>query len=358
MTEVGVLKKMNSRFEQIDFDNLGFGRYFSDHIFEAENVDNYWNSGIIKKYAPMLIDPGMSTLHYGQTIFEGLKAYRDFEKGGVNIFRPDMNAKRLKNSAERLCMPTYDTDNFIDAIKDIVKIDEKFIPHKEGQSLYLRPLLFGDGNFLGVHPSDTYKFLIMSSPVASYYEEGLKPLKILVSSDNARTVRGGLGAAKTAANYAASLYAAKQAKKAGFAQVLWLDGVNMEYVDEVGAMNIFFVIDDVLITPTLDTGTILPGVTRDTVIQLGREKGLKVEERKIKISEVFEAHNDGKLQEVFGTGTAAIISPVGLLSYKGQEIEINNMNIGPIAQHFYDTILGLVHGKIEDTNNWNLHVEL
>lgn len=359
MIEANIISSSpTSRIEEIDYSNLGFGRYFSDHIYEAENVDNFWNTGIIKKYSPMLIDPGMSTLHYGQTIFEGLKAYRDFKNGGVNIFRPDMNAKRLNRSAERLCMPEFPNENFIDAVCDIVSIDEKFIPKEKGQSLYIRPLLFGDGNFLGVHASDTYKFLIMTSPVASYYEEGLKPIKILVSDEYARTVRGGLGAAKTAANYAASLYAARKAKQQGFAQVLWLDGVTMEYVDEVGAMNIMFIIDNKIITPTLDTGTILPGVTRDTVLTLAEDFGYEIEVRRIKIQEVFDAHKKGILQEVFGTGTAAIISPVGLLSYKGEEIEINNMEIGPVAQKFYDTILGLVHGEIEDDYNWNVHLNI
>jgi branched-chain amino acid aminotransferase len=359
MVEANVISaNPKSRIESIDFNNLGFGRYFSDHIFEAENVDNFWNTGIIKKYSPMLIDPAMSTLHYGQTIFEGLKAYRDFKNGGVNIFRPEMNARRLNRSAERLCMPTYLEEDFIDAIKDIVTIDEKFIPNERGQSLYIRPLLFGDGNFLGVHPSDTYKFLLMTSPVASYYAEGLKPVKILVSHEFARTVRGGLGAAKTAANYAASLYAARIAKQKGFAQVLWLDGATMENIDEVGAMNIVFVIDGKIVTPTLESGTILPGVTRDTVIKLSNELGYEVEERTVKVQEVFDAYHDGSLTEVFGTGTAAIISPVGQLTYKDEDMVINNMEIGPVAQKFYDTIIGLVHGEIEDTNNWNLHLDI
>lgn len=351
-------KAIMSRFEQIDFNNLGFGKYFSDHVYEAEYVDNTWHEGIIKRYQAMSIDPGMSTLHYGQTIFEGLKAYKDFKKGGVNIFRPNMNAKRLSNSAERICMPRFDESRFLEAVELLVRKDAKFIPQNEGQSLYIRPLLFGDGNFLGVHPSDTYKFLVMCSPVASYYQEGLKPVRILVEDQMARTVRGGLGEAKTAANYAASLYSGRKAKSLGFAQVLWLDGVNLEYVDEVGAMNIMFVIDGKLITPSLDRGTILPGVTRDTVIQLGKDFGMDVEERDIKISEVIESHKNGKLQEVFGTGTAAIISPVGELNYKGEAHIINNMEIGPVAQKFYDTIIGLVHGTVEDTHNWNHHIDL
>lgn len=350
--------KSMSRFEQIDFNNLGFGKYFGDHVYESEYVDGVWHEGIVKKYQAMSIDPGMSTLHYGQTIFEGLKAYKDFKNGGFNIFRPDMNAKRLSNSAERICMPRFDQERFIEAVDLLVRKDEKFVPQKEGQSLYIRPILFGDGNFLGVHPSDTYKFLVMCSPVASYYQEGLKPVRILVEDEMARTVRGGLGRAKTAANYAASLYSGRKAKSLGFAQVLWLDGVHLEYVDEVGAMNIMFMIDDVLVTPSLDRGTILPGVTRDTVIQLAKDFGMPVEERDIKISEVIEAHEAGKLQEVFGTGTAAIISPVGELNFKGKAHTINNMEIGPVAQKFYDTIIGLVHGTVEDKHGWNHHIDI
>jgi branched-chain amino acid aminotransferase len=305
----------------------------------------------------MEIEPGMCTLHYGQTIFEGLKAFRDIN-GGVNIFRPDKNAERLNNSAIRLCMPTYDPDLFIQALIELVKVDNQFIPYKRGQSLYLRTVLFGSSNFLGVHASTDYKLIIMTSPVASYYAAGLNPVKILVEDKYVRAAKGGLGSAKTAANYAASLYANMKAAEKGFAQVLWLDAITHDLVNEVGAMNIMFVIDNELITPSLESGTILPGVTRATVIELAKEWGMEVTERGLSITEVIEAHQTGRLKEVFGTGTAAVISPVGLLAYKDKEFVINNMEIGPIAQKFYDTITGIHYGEIEDKYGWNVHFDI
>jgi len=356
MANIPVTLTTESRYDSIDWDNLRFGRFFSDHVFYADYIDGEWQDGQIVPYGPMVFEPGLCTLHYGQTIFEGLKAFRTVQ-GGINVFRPDMNAKRLNNSAHRLVMPDYSEYKFIDAIHDLVKIDEKFIPEGEGKSLYIRPLLFGTGNFLGVEASSTYRLIIMTSPVGSYYAGGLKPIKILVSNEFVRTVRGGLGMAKTAANYAASLLAGKKAKAAGFDQVLWLDGVSLEYVDEVGAMNIMFVIDDELVTPPLSQETLLAGVTRDTVLQLANDMGLKTSERRIKIKEVFAAAEDGSLKEVFGTGTAAIISPVGLLSWNGNSIEINNMQIGELTQKFYDTITGIQRGIIEDKWGWNFEVK-
>lgn len=348
----------DARLERIDFNNLGFGRYFSDHVYVSDFNNGKWSDGEVVPYANMPFAPGMSTLHYGQSIFEGLKAYKDFKKGGLNIFRPNMNAKRLNNSARRMCIEEFPEEQFIDALCQVVQTDKIFLPQEKGQSLYIRPLVFGDSNFLGVHSSPTFKFLIMTCPVASYYESGLAPVKILVTHEYARTVEGGLGMAKTAANYAASLYAGRMAKEQGFQQVLWLDGSQKKYIDEVGAMNIFFVIGDEVITPPLDSGTILPGITRDTVIQLAKQWGLKVNEYRISIDEVWEAHKNGNLKEVFGTGTAATISPVGLLSYKGESITINNNEIGKISAKLYDHITGIQHGLIEDTNNWNLHLDI
>ncbi|MCX6155365.1 MAG: branched-chain amino acid aminotransferase [Candidatus Kapabacteria bacterium] len=352
-----VTKTTNTRINNVNWDNLGFGVYFSDHMFMSDYVDGKWDDGAIVPYGAMQIEPALCTLHYGQTIFEGLKAFRSV-RGGVNIFRPHKNAARLNYSADRLCIPRYDTATLIDAMKELVKIDSKWVPSKRTQSLYFRPFVFGSGNFLGVQVSSSYRLIIMTSPVASYYPDGMAPVKILVSSEYARAVRGGLGAAKTAANYASSLLGGKKAKEMGFAQVLWLDAVSRAFIDEVGAMNIVFVIDGELITPPLDNGTILNGVTRDTVITLAKDWGMKVSERLITVEEVFEAHNDGKLNEVFGTGTAAVISPVGLLSYRGNNITINDNQIGPIAQRLYDTITGIQHSEIEDIYGWNVHVDL
>jgi branched-chain amino acid aminotransferase len=257
-----------------------------------------------------------------------------------------------------MCIEEFSEEQFIEAVKAIVKKDIAFLPQEKGQSLYIRPVVFGDGNFLGVHSSPSFKFIIMTSPVASYYESGLAPVKILVTHEYARTVEGGLGMAKTAANYAASLYAGRMAKQQGYQQVLWLDGRERKFIDEVGAMNIFFVIDGELVTPTLENGTILPGVTRDTVIQLGKEWGMNVREERISIDEIWDAHKSGKLNEVFGTGTAATISPVGLLSYKGESITINNGEIGQVSNRLYETITGIQHGLIEDTHSWNIHLDI
>lgn len=356
--ELVVENEKDTRLDRIDYQNLGFGRYFSDNVFISEYRNGKWSEGEIIPYGELPFEPGMSTLHYGQSIFEGLKAYKDFNKGGVNIFRPGMNAKRLNNSARRMCIEEFPEENFVDAVCQIVQKDKIFLPQEKGQSLYIRPIVFGDGNFLGVHSSPTFKFIIMTSPVGSYYDSGMEPVKILVTHEYARTVEGGLGMAKTAANYAASLYAGRMAKQNGFQQVLWLDGRERKYIDEVGAMNIVFVIDGELITPPLDSGTILPGITRDTVIQLAKEWGMPVREYRISIDEVWEAHRNGKLNECFGTGTAATISPVGLLSYKGESITINNGEIGEISKRMFDTITSIQHGLIEDTHNWNLHLNI
>ncbi len=357
MSDIKIRKIDKTKINDIDWSNLGFGKYFSDYMFIANFKNGTWDNGEIMPYAPLEIEPGMCTLHYGQTIFEGLKAYRDIN-GGANLFRPDMNAKRLNRSAKQLCIPQYDVQKLIDAMTELVKIDKNWIPKERGHSLYLRPVMFGSSNFLGVHPSDDYMLIVMTSPVASYYPEGLNPVKILVMDKFVRAVRGGLGSAKTAANYAASLYGGKVAKEQGFSQVLWLDGINHEYIDEVGAMNIMFVIDGEIYTPSLEQGSILAGVTRDSVITLAKEWGIKVNERPIKIAEVFEAHQAGKLQEAFGTGTAAVISPVGMFKYNDNEIVVNNMEIGSLAQKFYDTITGIQYGEIEDKHGWNVHIDL
>jgi branched-chain amino acid aminotransferase len=356
MNDFRIIKTEKTRFNDIDFNNLGFGKYFSDHMYLADYKDGKWEEGCIMPYGPLPMEPGLCTLHYGQTIFEGLKAFHSV-KGGINIFRPEMNAKRLNHSATRLCIPEYDTGLLVDAIVQLAKVDYNFIPKERGCSLYIRPVMFGSGNFLGVHSSDTFRLIVMTSPVASYYSEGLNPVNIMISYEYVRAVKGGLGTAKTAANYAASLLAGTKAKEAGYSQVLWLDGITHEFIDEVGAMNIMFIIGDELITPPLDQGTILAGITRDTVLILAREWGIKVTERPLKINEVFEAHKNGQLKEVFGTGTAAVISPVGQLNFKGAVININNREIGPVAQKLYDTITGIQYGEIEDKYGWNVHFE-
>lgn len=356
MKDIKIIRSSTTRINEVDWNNLRFGIFFSDHMFESTYSDGEWDVGKIVPYSKIDLEPANCTLHYGQTIFEGLKAFRS-KKGGINIFRPGMNAKRLARSAEAVCIPPYDVEHLVEAIKLLVKTDEQWIPKRRGESLYIRPVVFGYGNFLGVAASDTYKLYVITSPVASYYAEGLNPVKILVETEHVRAVRGGLGSAKTAANYAASMLAGKKAHEKGFSQVLWLDGVNRKDIDEVGAMNIMFVIGDELITPSLHKGTILPGITRDSVLTLAREWGMKVSERDITIDEVKEAHRKGELKEVFGTGTAAVISPVGLLHYDGENMIINDGKIGPYAQKFYDTITGIQYGELEDTHNWIVHID-
>ncbi len=357
MYNINFKRADKTRINDVDWNNLRFGVYFSDHVFISDYEGDSWGNDRIEPYGPMPVEPALCTLHYGQTIFEGLKAFKSV-KGGVNLFRPRKNAERMCKSAERLVIPPFDVDRMINAMIELIKYDRNWVPKEKGQSLYLRPFCYGSGNFLGVQPSPTYRFIIMTSPVASYYAEGLNPVKILVSSDYVRAVPGGTGFAKTAANYAASLLGGKKAKERGFSQVLWLDAVTRKFLDEVGAMNIMFVIDDELVTPSLDHGTILDGVTRNTVLHLAREWGMKVAERDLSIDEVMAANKSGKLQECFGTGTAAVISPVGMLEYKGEQIIVNDNKIGPVAQKFYDTITGIQYGEIEDKYGWNVHIDL
>lgn len=351
-----VTKATTTKINNVDWNNLSFGKYFSDHMFISDYENGKWNDGEILPYGPMPVEPTMCTLHYGQSVFEGLKAFH-CKEGGANIFRPIMNARRLATSCEKVCIPPYNPEKVLEDLKALITIEKDWIPKTRGHALYIRPVIYGSGNFLGVHPSDTYRHIIMLSPVASYYKEGLNPVKIKVEHLYTRAVKGGLGSAKTAANYAASLYAGTQAQKDGFAQVLWLDGVSKTFVDEVGAMNIMFLIGDELITPSLESGTILAGVTRDSVLTIARDWGYKVSERAVKFDEIMEAYEKGTLKEVFGTGTAAVISPVGQLTFEGKNLVINDGKIGEFSQKMYDTITGIQYGEIEDKFNWNMHID-
>jgi branched-chain amino acid aminotransferase len=357
MTDIKIQRAEKTRYNDVDWNNLRFGVYFSDHIFVSDYINGKWDGGRIEPYGEMGFEPALCTLHYGQTVFEGLKAFRDV-KGGANIFRPDENAKRMNNSSDMVCIPKFDEKLMVEGISELVKIDKKFIPDKKGQSLYIRPFVFGTGNFLGVSASPTYRLIVITSPVGSYYASGLEPVKIMVESNYVRAVQGGLGLAKTAANYAASLKAGEIAHEKGFSQVLWLDGVHRKLIDEVGAMNIMFVIGDELVTPSLDRGTILNGITRKSALQIAREWGMKVTERDITIDEIIDNYRSGKLKEIFGTGTAAVISPVGLLEYKGEDMIINDNKIGPVAQKIYNEITGIQYGEIEDKHKWNVHLDI
>ncbi len=339
------------RKELPDPAHLGFGIHTTDHMFTMEYRDGSgWINPKIVPYAPFALDPAAACLHYGQAIFEGLKAYRG-SHGAIRLFRARDNMKRLNRSARRMCIPVVDEELIFKAIKKLVSIEKRWVPQAKGTSLYIRPYIFATEPFLGVRPAKQYILAIILSPVGAYYAEGFNPVKIFVTDKYVRAAPGGVGEAKTAGNYAASLMASEEAKEMGFTQVLWLDAVKRKNIEEVGTMNIFFLIDDTLVTPAL-TGTILPGVTRDSVITLARDWGVRVEERTISIDEVLEKAGSGQLKECFGTGTAAVISPVGSLYYKGKTIQINGGETGPVAQKFFDAITSIQYGEKEDTYGW------
>jgi len=334
-----------------DQSKLGFGTIFTDHMFNMDyNPDEGWHNPRIEPYAPISMEPSTMVLHYGQAVFEGLKAYRTAD-GRIQLFRPWDNFKRLNRSCRMLCIPEFDESIALDALKQLISLENKWVPSAQETSLYIRPTIIAMDPFLGVRASFTYRFFIILSPVGAYYPEGFDPVKIWVSRDHVRAVRGGVGEAKTPGNYAASLLAGDKAHEKGYTQVLWLDGVKRENIEEVGAMNIFFVIDDELITPAL-SGSILHGITRDSVLALARSWDMKVAERQISIDEVMSAHAAGRLQEIFGCGTAAVISPVGELKYGDQVIDVTDGKVGPLAQKFYQTITDIQYGRTDDPMTW------
>jgi branched-chain amino acid aminotransferase len=350
------IEKTKSPKQKPDENNLGFGTYFTDHMFVMEYAtDKGWHDPKIIPYGPLQLDPSAMVLHYGQAVFEGLKAY-NAKNGKILLFRPSKNMERINLSNERLCIPPIDEDFAIEAIKALVKFEKDWIPSREGTSLYIRPFIISTEPNLGVKPSNTYKFVVILSPVGAYYPEGIDPVKIYVEDSYVRAVKGGLGYAKTPGNYAASLKAQVDSEEKGYTQVLWLDGIEKRYIEEVGTMNVFFKINGEVITPSLE-GSILPGVTRDSVIQLLKSWSVKVDERRISIQEVFDAHANGALEEAFGTGTAAVISPIGELNWEGKIISINNGKTGEFARKIYNTITGIQSGKIEDNFGWTVEVE-
>ena len=337
-------------------DTLGFGKFYTDHMFVMDYTEGTgWHDPVIVPYAPLLLDPAAMVFHYGQAVFEGLKAYRA-EDGRVLLFRPDMNAKRLNRSDERLCIPAIDEEMIVHAINELVKVDADWIPSAPGTSLYIRPFTLASEPHLGVRPALTYKFVIILSPVGSYYANGIAPTKILIEDEYVRATIGGIGFTKAAANYAISLKAQEKAKKLGYAQVLWLDSQERKYIEEVGTSNAFFVIDGELVTPEL-SGTILPGITRDSVIALAKSWYIKVTERKISVEEIYAAHADGKLDEAFASGTAAVISPVGEFNWAGNAITINDGEIGALAQKLYDELTGIQTGRIQGPAGWAMEVK-
>lgn len=335
--------------------NPGFGQYFSDHIFEMDyNPKQGWHNFSIKPLDTLSFHPATMFFHYGQSAFEGMKAFRTVSDEIV-LFRPDRHFKRLNASSKRLCMPEIDVDFAINVLKELVSIDKDWVPYNEEESLYIRPFIFGTDPMLGVKPSSNYKFIILLSPVGAYYPEGFKPVKILVQDQYVRAIRKGLGECKTPANYAASLLATESAKNLGYTQVLWLDAVELKYIEEVGTMNIFVHLKDEVVTPKL-TGGILHGITRATVLELLKEWGINHSERLISIDEAFEAHSNKNLHGIFGTGTAAVISSVGVLRYKDKEIRINDMQPGQLDVRLFNEITSIQRGKIPDRHGWLLPV--
>jgi len=331
--------------------SLSFGTLFTDHMFNMDYDSRQgWHTPRIEPYGPFKLDPATTFFHYGQGVFEGLKAYR-IESGDIQLFRPKENFKRLNRSSTMLCIPQIDESFAFEAVKQLLRVDKHWVPSAPGTSLYIRPAIIATDPFLGLRSSLTYRFFIILSPVGAYYPEGFNPVKIWVTQNHVRTVRFGMGEAKTPGNYAASLGATEEAHKEGYTQVLWLDGVEQKHIEEVGSMNIFFVMDNVLVTPALN-GSILPGITRDSVLKLARSWEMSVSERKIAIDEIFNTHGSGRLQEVFGSGTAAVISPVGEIKYGKRSIKINNEKVGPIAQKFYSAITDIQYGKIKDPFGW------
>ncbi|MDR3609935.1 MAG: branched-chain amino acid aminotransferase [Ignavibacteriaceae bacterium] len=336
--------------------NLGFGLIFTDHVFEMDYApEKGWHNASIKPLKDLSMHPATMFIHYGQAVFEGLKAFKTVS-GEVVIFRPEKHMQRLNNSSKRICIPQVDIPFVLNALNELIEIDKDWIPTNKYEALYIRPFIFGSDPFLGVKPSTNYKLIIILSPVGAYYPEGFKPVKILVQDDYVRAVRKGLGECKTPANYAASLLAAEEAKKKGYTQVLWLDGIEQKYIEEVGTMNIFIRFRNEVATPKL-TGSILPGVTRDSVIQILKDWGMKITERLVSIDEIINGYKNGDLLEIFGTGTAAIISSVSTLGYKDLEIKLNTDEPGELALKLFEELTSIHSGIKEDKHNWLTYVE-
>lgn len=335
---------------------LGFGKIFTDYMFVMDwNIDTGWHDARIIPFGYLSIHPASTCLHYGSEIFEGLKAYRRAD-GKVQLFRPIENIRRMNNSADRLCLPTIPEDMALEIYTKFVEVEKDWTPAAEGTSLYIRPFMIGNDESLGVHAVHNATFMIIASPVGSYYKEGINPVKIMIESEDVRAVVGGTGEAKCGGNYAASNRAGERAEKKGYSQVLWLDGVERKYIEEVGAMNVMFKINGEVVAPML-TGSILPGITRKSCLEVLRKEGYKVVERRISVDELAEAMQNGTLEEAWGTGTAAVVSPIGELCYKDMIYTVNDGKIGEVTQHLYDTLTGIQWGKLPDTYGWIVPID-
>ena len=356
MLDIKITKTTAPKAKPQDESKLGFGKIFSDHMFLMDYTEGEgWHDARIVPYGPWELDPATTVFHYAQEIFEGMKAYRTAE-GKIQLFRPDCNANRFNDSADRLGMPPIPPEDFVQAVKAIVDVDRDWVPHSDGASLYIRPFCIATDVGLGVHAANHYRFAIICSPSGAYYAEGLDPVRIYVEDEYIRAAPGLTGFTKCGGNYAASIKAGELAEERGFSQVLWLDGVEKKYVEEVGSMNIMFKIDGKIYTAAC-TGTVLPGVTRRSIIELLKDWGYEVIEGKLAIADVMKAADEGKLEEVFGTGTAAVVSPVKELDWEGKVAHISGGKIGELTQKLYDTLTGIQWGKLPDTKGWIVPVE-
>ena len=347
-----ITKTTHSRLSQVDFNNIPFGRVFSDHYLVIDFVDGAWQQPEILPYGNMSISPACSGLHYGQLIFEGMKANKDVNTGDVLLFRPEENAKRLNRSAKRMCMPKLSVEQFMDGLKELVKLDRAWIPDAEDSSLYIRPLMFANDHYIGVRAADTYRFVIFTCPVGPYYG---KPINVLIADDYVRAAPGGTGTAKAAGNYGGTLYPAKLAREKGFDQILWTDAYEHKYLEEIGTMNVLIVMDGKLVTPELD-GTILEGITRESVLQLFRDEGVQVEERKVSVDEILDAHNKGTLEGMYGVGTAAVITKIGEIGYKNLRYALPDEDEASISMKVKRKLDAIKRGKVADKHGWIVRV--
>ncbi len=351
---ISITKTANPK-EKPDSSTLGFGKLFTDHMFMMDySKEKGWYDARIVPFANISLHPASTVLHYGSEIFEGLKAYRRAD-GKVQLFRPMENIRRMNNSADRLCLPQIPEEDMLEALTTFVALEQAWTPSAPGTSLYLRPFLYGNDETLGVHAVHNATFVIIASPVGSYYKEGINPVKIMIEDEDVRAVRGGTGYAKCGGNYAASNRAGERAAQKGYSQVLWLDGVERKYIEEVGAMNVMFKIAGEIVTPAL-SGSILPGITRKSCIEVLKKEGYTVSERLLSIDELEKAMETGALEEAWGCGTAAVVSPIGELCYKGVQYPVNNGEIGSVTQHLYDTLTGIQWGKLEDSFGWTVEI--
>lgn len=349
---IKIERTTNSKLNQVDWDNLPFGKVFADHILEMDYRDGEWQTPVIKPFGDLSLHPATSALHYGQSIFEGMKANRS-QNGDILLFRPDMNASRFAESCARMCMPVISDEIFLELVKKIVDVDQDWIPSRDGYSLYIRPFMFATDDFIGIKPSETYKFIIFTCPVGVYYSS---PVNVKIEEYYTRAAQGGVGRAKTSGNYGAALYPAKLAQAVGFHQLVWTDAIEHKYIEESGTMNIVFIIDDVVISPSEESDTILRGVTKRSVLEIAKMWGVKVEERKVSVEEIITAIKEGRLQDAFGAGTAATIAPIVKIGFRDEIYDLPAVETRELSNKMKDYLSDLKTGRIEDTMNWCLKV--